>query len=403
MKKLLLLSLTLFNCQFLIVNAQAPPGFNYQAIARDNIGQPIISQPISARFSILDGSSSGTVLYAEQHNLTTNALGLFSIQIGAGNVISGSFSGINWASGSKWLKSEIDPAGGNNYSLSGTQQLMSVPYALYAETSGNSGSVGATGPTGATGSTGAQGDPSTDNQNLNWNGNTFELSISGGNSVILPISGGSVGPTGPTGVQGPIGPTGSGATGPTGSAGPAGTDGVTGPTGATGPAGIAGPTGLSGTTGPTGPTGSIGTTGPTGAAGATGPSGITGPTGVNGITGSIGATGPTGALGATGPTGITGPTGALGATGSAGTTGPTGAVGATGPTGIIGPTGANGATGSTGATGPTGTMVNNTVNVAGAAPAPTPAAKRYTYKTDFQGNPAWRKENKTMYYINDFK
>lgn len=118
--------------------AQVPQKFNYQAVARNAQGQLLLNQTIKIRASILNGSATGTSQYRETHSVTTNAqTGLFSISIGGGVVIAGSgaFSAITWGSGTKYLKIEMDPAGGNNFVLVGTSQLLSVPYALYAEKS----------------------------------------------------------------------------------------------------------------------------------------------------------------------------------------------------------------------------------------------------------------------------
>jgi hypothetical protein len=146
MKKLF----TTFTCLFLSVSifAQAPQSFNYQGLARDNSGNALISQPISIKASILDGSMTGTVAYSETLTATTNQFGLFTTAIGTGTVISGSFAGIAWSTGNKYLKIEMDPAGGSNFTLAGTTQLLSVPYAMYASSSGNGSSQWQNNPTG---------------------------------------------------------------------------------------------------------------------------------------------------------------------------------------------------------------------------------------------------------------
>ncbi len=118
-------------------SAQAPKGINYQGVARDNEGKPIASKTISVRISILQNSAQGTAEYTETHNPQTNPFGLFTLVIGQGTVTSGNFAFVSWAVGNKWLQIEIDPTGGSSYQLAGSQQLMSVPYAFYAEYSGN--------------------------------------------------------------------------------------------------------------------------------------------------------------------------------------------------------------------------------------------------------------------------
>ena len=126
--------------------AQAPQAIPYQAVARDNTGNLIANQSISLRFSIHDLTVSGVVIYKETQSATTNALGLFSVNIGQGTPVTGSFSSIDWAVNAKFLQVEMDVTGGNAYIDMGTQQMMSVPYALYAEKSNvpNGTSIGNT-------------------------------------------------------------------------------------------------------------------------------------------------------------------------------------------------------------------------------------------------------------------
>src|SRR5688572_23503580 len=132
MKQLLTITTFLFLANFII--AQAPQALNYQAVARTADGVLIPTQNISVRFSILDISVSGAILYSETHAVTTNSYGLFTLAIGKGTPSTSNFANIDWASGTdKFLKVEIAPAGGSNYQLQGTTQLLSVPYALYSE------------------------------------------------------------------------------------------------------------------------------------------------------------------------------------------------------------------------------------------------------------------------------
>jgi hypothetical protein len=113
--------------------SQAPQGISYQAVAFDLGGNPIANGNVGVKISIIDNSISGTVVYSETHAKTTNAQGLFNLNIGQGSAIASAFSSINWGTNSKFLKVEVDPAGGTNYTNIGTNQLMSVPYALFAE------------------------------------------------------------------------------------------------------------------------------------------------------------------------------------------------------------------------------------------------------------------------------
>lgn len=129
MKRILLLSALFIT---FLITAQVPQGISYQAIALNGSGNPVVSSNVGIRLSVLDNSASGTVLYTETHTKTTSAQGLFNLVIGQGTPTSGTFSAINWGTNSKFLKVEVDAAGGTNYVLVGTTQLLSVPYALYA-------------------------------------------------------------------------------------------------------------------------------------------------------------------------------------------------------------------------------------------------------------------------------
>ena len=160
-----------------LIHAQAPNSFGYQAVVRDAGNQLLVSAPVGLRLSILQGSANGNVQFSEAHQPTTNLNGLFTVEVGTGSILSGDISAIDWAQGPFFMKTEIDPQGGNNYTIESISQLQSVPFALYANNSGSS----------------------------------------------------VAGPQGPIGPQGPAGPQGN-----AGSAGPAGEPG---PTGATGPAG----------------------------------------------------------------------------------------------------------------------------------------------------------------------
>ena len=116
-----------------IFMAQAPNLLSYQAVVRNAANQLVINQNVGIKFSILKSSATGTVVYTETQNSTTNSNGLFTTNIGSGTVISGSMASINWANDVYFIKSEIDLAGGSNYTITGTQQLLSVPYALNAK------------------------------------------------------------------------------------------------------------------------------------------------------------------------------------------------------------------------------------------------------------------------------
>ena len=115
-----------------VLFSQAPQAIPYQAVARNNSGSIIANQNISIRFSIHNSASNGIVIYRETQNVPTNNLGLFNVNIGEGTPSIGTFAGIDWGNGAKFVEIEIDPSGGTNYNNLGTVQLMSVPYALFA-------------------------------------------------------------------------------------------------------------------------------------------------------------------------------------------------------------------------------------------------------------------------------
>src|SRR5215831_3030154 len=142
MRKILLLGFLIFP---FLVFSQVPNLINYQGIARNSVGSVLPNKNISVRLSIHDSSSGGTIVYSETRAVTTSNYGLFNIAIGSTGTtnVTGTISGIDWASGAKFLQVEIDPSGGVNFLNLGAAQLLSVPYALYA---GSSSSGVPTGP-----------------------------------------------------------------------------------------------------------------------------------------------------------------------------------------------------------------------------------------------------------------
>ena len=111
------------------VFAQTPQKMSYQAVIRNSSNALVTSSLIYMQVSILQGTNP---VYVEQHNPATNADGLISIEIGDGTVISGSMSSIDWSSGTYYIKTEVD-LDGMGYTITGTSQLLSVPYALQAK------------------------------------------------------------------------------------------------------------------------------------------------------------------------------------------------------------------------------------------------------------------------------
>lgn len=167
MKQVLLFAFAVL-CLFLSADAQSPNAIPYQAAARNTNGSLIINQHISLRFSIHDGSVSGPVVYSETQDVITNAYGLFSVNIGQGNPVTGTFTGINWGNGSKFTQVEMDAAGGTNYTDMGTQQMMSVPYAMYASNGNPNGTAAG--------------------QMLYWNGTAWVIIAAGVPGQILQLN-----------------------------------------------------------------------------------------------------------------------------------------------------------------------------------------------------------------------
>ncbi len=342
----------------LSAQAQSPQQFNFQAVARDASGQPYVETIVAVRAAIVRDSENGTIDYLERHVVSTSPYGVFDLQIGGGTALDGDFSSIDWGSHAYFLKIEMDPAGGTAYVNLGASQLLSVPYALYAER-------------GAT-------------QTLSFNSATNELSISDGNIVVLPT--GEPGPPGPQGPQGEPG-TGINVEGSVASFGDLpnnastgdfyvttndgngyvwdgnmwvnvgqvqGPEGPQGPQGPQGDQGVAGPSGPQGEQGPSGPTGPQGPEGEQGPVGPIGPQGDQGPQGVQGVQGLVGPVGPQGDVGPQGPQGDQGIAGPQGPQGDVGPQGPQGDQGVAGPTGPQGSQGEQGLTGPAGPTGPQG-------------------------------------------------
>lgn len=119
------------------VLAQSPEKMSYQAIVRNGANALVANQAIGIRISVLQGSASGSAVYVETQTPTTNANGLVNIEIGTGSVVTGTFASIDWGNGPYFIKTETDPSGGTAYTITGTSQLLSVPYALYAKSAGS--------------------------------------------------------------------------------------------------------------------------------------------------------------------------------------------------------------------------------------------------------------------------
>ena len=276
--KRILLSLVAIATISLSSFGQSPEGFKYQAVVRDAVNAILSNQAVGMRLTIQQGAIGGTAVYTETFAITTNTYGLVNLEIGTGTTTD-DFTIIDWANGPFFIETAADITGGTSYTVMGTSQLMSVPYALYAKTSGNG--AGPQGPAGIDGTNGTNGTDGID---------------------------GVDGAVGATGAQGPIG-----------------NDGAVGATGPQGPIGNDGAIGATGPQGPIGNNGAIGATGAAGTNGIDGAVGATGAAGTNGIDGAVGATGPQGPIGNNGAVGATGPQGPIGNDGAVGIGGVTSA------------------------------------------------------------------------------
>lgn len=155
--------------------AQSPQKFGYQAVIRKPSGDLVANQTVATRISILQGSLSGTVVYEETQNVLTNTNGLLTFEIGSGAVVMGDLSTIDWSNGPYFIQTATDPDGGTNYAIQTNMQLLSVPYALHAQTA-------------------SQSLNDADGQLLSISGQ--DISISNGNTITLPGTANPVGTAG---------------------------------------------------------------------------------------------------------------------------------------------------------------------------------------------------------------
>ncbi len=397
--------------------AQAPQGINYQAVARNAAGAVLPNQAVAVRFYITTTNTTANILYIEEHAATTNAFGLFTLVLGGGAPLQGTFGAIDWAAGPLFLRVDLDANGGNNYLPMGTTQLLSVPYALYAGKAGAGASINGLQGVDTTGLAvgdvliwdgtnwvattlnvnDADSDPANELQDLYLNGDTLRITSGTGyavlpdvlatvaanidsllllsnnlDSIILSqtISNIDTILSQSTTLDSLIIVQSS-----------ANIDSILTfssridtlvinslQNAANGidtafvqndtlyiKTGNGSIINTGFVRGGIGATGATGPQGTTGTAGLPGADGATGATGATGTAGVTGPQGPTGSAGANGAAGIVGPQGTTGTAGANGATGTTGATGATGAAGIIGLQGPTGSAGATGATGANGT------------------------------------------------
>ena len=135
MKKAILI-LAMLSCLYSAVKAQLVNGINFQAVARNASGTVIANRKITVRMSVREGSPTGFLEYSEIKATVTNAVGLFVLVLGdpgpPTTITTGSYTGINWSTGNKYLQIEIDPTGGIDFISLGTQKINFVPFAHYA-------------------------------------------------------------------------------------------------------------------------------------------------------------------------------------------------------------------------------------------------------------------------------
>lgn len=179
------------------VFAQTPQAVCYQAVAADATGVSLVEQDITVRTSILLNTPTGTEQWIETHNVTTDEFGLFTLDVGRGTPAGGSaaqFDDIDWGNGTYFLKVELDIAGGNDFSFMGTNQILSVPYAIHAESANvantalfaNTSDTALVSQVAMTTLGDDDGDPTNEIQMITFENNM--LSISGGNEIPFDVS-----------------------------------------------------------------------------------------------------------------------------------------------------------------------------------------------------------------------
>lgn len=192
--------LTFFAAAALAITSfgQAPEGFKYQAVVRDASNLILANQAVGVQLTIQQGAVGGTAVYTETFSVSTNAYGLVNLEIGTGTTTD-DFSLIDWANGPFFIETAIDNTGGTSYSVLGTSQLMSVPYALYAKSAGNTPTLTSelTNDSGfITSPDDADADPSNEyNTSVVLNGTTLETTDGGGTIMtdLSSLSGGGSG------------------------------------------------------------------------------------------------------------------------------------------------------------------------------------------------------------------
>ncbi len=154
------------------IMAQAPQGISHQAVIRNAANEIVANSTVGIKISILQGSSTGLVVYSETHTPQSNANGLISFIIGQGAPSVGVFSNINWENGPYFIKTEADPTGGTIYTISGISQMFGVPYSFYSDFAKRAESLK---------------DGSNPGDILYWNGNEWVAVLPGGHDQVLRL------------------------------------------------------------------------------------------------------------------------------------------------------------------------------------------------------------------------
>ena len=128
-----LIFLLLFTISVFTLNSQVPEAIKYQTVVRDATGQIIPDQNVSFQITVLQGGTSGTPVYQEEHYIQTNEFGLVNLAVGLGSTNFGSFNSIDWGIDSFYIRIELDESGGSAFQPMGVSEILSVPYALYSK------------------------------------------------------------------------------------------------------------------------------------------------------------------------------------------------------------------------------------------------------------------------------
>ncbi len=97
---------------------------NYQGVARDATQEVLVNTNLTLGVALNFGAPDAARAYEEIHTLTTDANGVFNIQIGSGNNVSGDYTTLPWGDSAAFISVSIDGT------PVGTTEIMAVPYAI---------------------------------------------------------------------------------------------------------------------------------------------------------------------------------------------------------------------------------------------------------------------------------